>query len=284
LAGPRPILNSRDPVGPDVPPGGPEARASDLRPIDGILVFGVYLLVWTLSAGLLSPLLSSRMVTLVSTVLPAAAALLALRGCVDRPLSCLGLGRPRPGLVLLAVLAGLAVIPPAMSLEALVITRFKVPKDVLDLLEEIIKAESLPELAYVLAVAAVGAAVFEELIFRGVLQRALSRLLGNRAGLLVASLVFGLLHDPWRLPAAFILGLVLGLIYLRTGSLVLSMVAHFTVNSVAVVALYVIEKRGEAGVPAWVLEDQPAPWWLVVASLGVFAVLARALFRDRRVA
>ncbi|MFZ1946665.1 MAG: CPBP family intramembrane glutamic endopeptidase [bacterium] len=247
-------------------------------------MFGVYLLVWILSAGLLGPLVSPRTVTLASTVLPAVAALLALRGCVERPQCYLGLGRPRAVSIVLSVVAGLAIIPVAISLEALVIARFKVPTEVLDLLEETIKAESLPELAYVVAVAAVGAAIFEELVFRGILQRALCRLVGNRVGLVAASLVFGLLHDPWRLPAAFVLGLVLGLIYLKTGSLVLSMVAHFTVNSVAVVALYVIEKRAEAGVPAWMLENRPAPWWLVAASLAAFAVAMRALLKTRRTA
>lgn len=269
---------------PDAPPGGLESRAADLRPIDGILVFGVYFLAWILVAALLGPVLSPRTATLVSTVAPPVAALLMLRASVGDTLRYLSLGRPGPGLVACSILAGLAIIPPAMSLEALVITRFKVPKEVQELLEKTITADSLPELAYVLAIAAAGAAIFEELVFRGVLQQALGRLLGDRPGLVAASLVFGLLHDPWRLPAAFVLGLVLGVIYMRTGSLLLSIAAHFTVNAVAIVALYVVRKRGEAGVPAWMLDDLPAPWWLVVASLAAFALLMRVLSKDRRTA
>jgi len=77
-------------------------------------------------------------------------------------------------------------------------------------------------------------ALGEEFLFRGVLQQALARRLGSRiAALLVASVLFGLVHLPfrhfpnWKLALlAAIAGLFYGIAYQRAGSIRASMVTH----------------------------------------------------------
>lgn len=88
-------------------------------------------------------------------------------------------------------------------------------------------------------VLAIASGVAEEVFFRGFLQQALSDLwLGNDwLGLVVASLIFGLIHVgpdrkkflPWTIMAV-VLGFAFGLLYLYTGNILAPMVAHFTIN------------------------------------------------------
>lgn len=82
----------------------------------------------------------------------------------------------------------------------------------------------------------------EELLFRGFLQQALAThaFSGDWAdalGLIVSSVVFGLLHVgpdwetfwPWTV-MALLMGGAFGLMFLQTGSLLAPILAHFTIN------------------------------------------------------
>ena len=70
----------------------------------------------------------------------------------------------------------------------------------------------------------------EELLFRGLIQNDLVRLLGDNYGILMAGLLFGIMHLTWRsvpeLGFTFLAGLVFGYAYHRTRSLVLPIVMH----------------------------------------------------------
>lgn len=87
----------------------------------------------------------------------------------------------------------------------------------------------------VLAVVMVGFVGFvEELLFRGVLQRVLERRLGMLPGLLLASALFGLMHSVYGSPMAIlfasVVGLLFGVLYDVTDSLVLVSVTHGLMN------------------------------------------------------
>jgi membrane protease YdiL (CAAX protease family) len=90
-----------------------------------------------------------------------------------------------------------------------------------------------------LALLSVAAGVGEEMLFRGVIQGALVRALGNVAGLATASLVFGLLHPISATYAAIaaLLGAYLGLLWLLTGNLLTPILAHSIYDFVALVIL-----------------------------------------------
>jgi hypothetical protein len=89
---------------------------------------------------------------------------------------------------------------------------------------------------------ATASAIGEELLFRGFLQQVLSVSVfggpyGDWTALIVATLVFGLLHMgpdikkfwPWTV-MALVLGGVFGWMYMYTGNILAPMIAHFTVN------------------------------------------------------
>ena len=80
----------------------------------------------------------------------------------------------------------------------------------------------------------------EELLFRGLVQRDLMKALGWKQGILLASLMFAVMHLTWRsIPELFFVfgaGLLLGYIYYRTKNLTAPIVAH-GVGNVMLVAV-----------------------------------------------
>jgi membrane protease YdiL (CAAX protease family) len=72
----------------------------------------------------------------------------------------------------------------------------------------------------------------EEFLFRGLMQNLLGRWLGWRAGLGIASVIFGLAHLPdWRyVVLATIAGLAYGLVYQRTQHITASAITHALVD------------------------------------------------------
>jgi membrane protease YdiL (CAAX protease family) len=81
----------------------------------------------------------------------------------------------------------------------------------------------------------------EELLFRGLVQRDLTNLLGWKWGLLGASLMFGVMHLTWRsipeLGFTFLAGMLLGYLYYRTRSLISPIIAHGVGNTVLVAVM-----------------------------------------------
>lgn len=81
-------------------------------------------------------------------------------------------------------------------------------------------------------------AVCEELLFRGYLQSRLTTRFNGTFGVLVASLLFAAFHiDPVQVLAVFPIGLWMGFITFRSGSLVPAMIAHFLNNLLAVLQM-----------------------------------------------
>lgn len=111
-------------------------------------------------------------------------------------------------------------------------------------------AGSAPALIAIAILAVVVGPFFEELMFRGFLQPLLSRTFGTIAGVGGTGLLFGLLHLPeyksvWQYAfAIWIVGVVLGLVRVYTGSIIPSTVMHACFNAVSVVAL-VVTKVGK---------------------------------------
>ena len=103
-------------------------------------------------------------------------------------------------------------------------------------------AETGSQLLVNLLVIAGSAGICEEVLFRGVIQRAFEPL-GTARSILFAALLFSLTHlDLQKIFGTFFLGALIGYIVYRTKSLYCGILAHFTNNAVAVVAAYLSEK------------------------------------------
>lgn len=121
-----------------------------------------------------------------------------------------------------------------------------------------------------LLVAAVGPAVCEEALFRGLLLSSLKGKTRPFLAILIVSLLFGLSHmSIFRLVPTFVLGLYLTFIVHRTGSVYLSMLAHALNNGLAAALIY--HPSLAARLP-WLSGEKPFP----PLALAVFAALAAA--------
>lgn len=98
-----------------------------------------------------------------------------------------------------------------------------------------------PEIIYALAGMALLPALAEELLFRGFLFGWLSARWGTSVGLIGSSCLFGVIHlELAQGVAAAVLGLYLGGIRLRTGSVHAPILCHAANNSLAVLAPHIL--------------------------------------------
>ncbi|MFC1992415.1 lysostaphin resistance A-like protein [Chloroflexota bacterium] len=83
--------------------------------------------------------------------------------------------------------------------------------------------------------------VAEELLFRGLIQKDLMATFGDKRGIILAALVFAVMHLTWRsvpeLIFVFFAGLIMGVVYWRTKSLVAPLIAHGIGNTILVAVL-----------------------------------------------
>ena len=80
------------------------------------------------------------------------------------------------------------------------------------------------------------APLFEEWLCRGVVLRGLLATKSPRTAIIVSSVFFAVIHfNPWQAVPAFILGLLFGYVYYKTGSLKLTMLMHCANNTMAAI-------------------------------------------------
>lgn len=140
------------------------------------------------------------------------------------------LRRPPVGPLLACAVLGLT----AWTFASGVLLRLAPPPDSLvEALERILMLRDVPTPLWVIwLVVAVTPAVCEEMLFRGFILRGL-RPLGPTAAIVISALLFGVAHASiYRLLPTFFLGLVLGFVVWRTGSLLCAMVLHAFNNGV----------------------------------------------------
>lgn len=187
---------------------------------------------------------------------------------------------------LLALAAGAALWAASLGLFELQYAVWPPPPGYLDAFELLHRAlrpsGPLDAIGSVIAIA-IAPAVCEEILFRGTLLPAFVRSLRPWGALLLSSLLFGLIHiDPtttgartmYRVPFAFVVGLGLGALRLRSGSLVPPMLAHAVLNTITFVAVLLSGPSAELP-PADVVKGGA----LLVVGLAVSGVLLRAFAR-----
>ena len=116
--------------------------------------------------------------------------------------------------------------------------------------------------------AVIMAPIFEEIIFRGIIQKGL---INNGVepwkAILLASILFGLIHgNPWQFVGATLLGCVLGLVYYKTKSLLLPMLLHGFNNLCSAVLIFYTQKESFA--EAFEMQG----WMILVIGIVLFSV------------
>jgi membrane protease YdiL (CAAX protease family) len=133
----------------------------------------------------------------------------------------------------------LASVPMLGGLAWILRTSWRPARDLVALVTEelgpLLAGRSMIQLGFLAALAGVA----EEILFRGVVQVALARHLGEPMALLIASAVFGLAHFASRTYAilAGVVGLYLGAVFLVSGNLLAPILAHAIYDLIALLEL-----------------------------------------------
>ena len=108
-----------------------------------------------------------------------------------------------------------------------------------ELYKQLVVAHSVPELLWVIFIIALIPAVAEEFMFRGLIQRSFENGLNPVRGVILTGIIFGAYHlNPFSFIPLVIIGIYLGFLTLRSGSIWVSVVTHFFNNMLACLSLY----------------------------------------------
>lgn len=116
------------------------------------------------------------------------------------------------------------------------------------------------------------APIFEEWLCRGMVLRGLLTKMKPVWAITVSAVFFAVLHmNPWQALPAFLLGLLFGYVYYKTGSLKLTMLMHFTNNTMALVF-----SRIPSFAEAETMADVMSPWAYICLLIVCVLYLAAA--------
>jgi membrane protease YdiL (CAAX protease family) len=194
---------------------------------------------------------------LVASVLSSiATAFIGARMLSEPPTVALRLSPPRPRAMMSAVPLFIAVlfIGAAITHLGWIIGA---PTFALPAFDRAVSEASPLGFAYVVALMTAGAGIGEELLFRGFVQRRLSQRWGRWPAILVSAALFGLIHfDPVQSTYAFAMGIALGWVADRIGSVWPGVAAHAANNLCS--ALFT----------RWHVQSPSEPWFLAVEAAG----------------
>jgi uncharacterized protein len=136
------------------------------------------------------------------------------------------------------------------------------------------QASSYSELSYVILIIALIPAFCEELLFRGLLQHNFVIGLGTRWGIILCGIIFGAFHfNLFGIIPLILLGIYLGFLVYRSGSIFASIICHFTNNFVATLSYFYLSTEDPFLKDTSIeitIEQLPGLFILFTASLLIF--------------
>lgn len=143
---------------------------------------------------------------------------------------------------------------------------FPMSEEFLERMSDLLRAESGLDWVMKLLGIGLGAAVSEELLFRGFMLSAFETRYGRGSAILYTSALFALMHlIPQGLLSYALAGAVLGITAAATGSILVPILIHFT-NNMWAVALLSLADMDSLGRPIWI------PPGILIPALMIFAL------------
>jgi len=129
---------------------------------------------------------------------------------------------------------------------------------------------------------AIVAAIGEELIFRGVIQKIFARWTGNiHLAIIITGFLFSLIHlQFYGFFPRWLLGVMFGYLMVWSGTLWLPIFAHFVNNAVAVLVSYLIHK-GTISEGIWEFGANRADIPVTIAATAISAWILWKMYRSR---
>ena len=236
------------------PPGSVSPRPLPVPLAVAVAALGVTaMLASPVLALRLGPGLGIRAIVALGTILLALPALAAL---VARPAAgraALGSGIFAPRTAVLSLLLGAALWVGSIGLMEMQSLFFPPSAETLDFFRRLHAAlapSGVLDGLVSLVVIALLPALCEELVMRGVLLPSLAARIAPAPAVTLTAAAFALIHfDPIRLLFTFVLGLVLGALRLRTGSLWPSVMVHLTLNALTFLIAPLVDDPSQAYTP-----------------------------------
>ncbi len=116
-------------------------------------------------------------------------------------------------------------------------------------------------------------AIFEEIIFRGIILQGLRKTLSDSMAIVLSALMFAIMHTSLQqFIYPFLLGLILAWVATRTGSTFASMIIHFTNNFLVVLIAFIQNVTGVS------IGLNPANWWVWLVAILLLVVTGFIMF------
>lgn len=123
--------------------------------------------------------------------------------------------------------------------------------------------------------AIVAAPIFEEFLFRGIIQRNIERRWGAVWGIVLSSAIFGLIHFvPQQVVNATVVGLILGAIYFLSHSLNTVIAIHFLNNGLAYLQFMIFGNTSN-------IERELIPndtWFVIIYAISALLLILGVLY------
>jgi sodium transport system permease protein len=176
----------------------------------------------------------------------------------------LKLPKPKELLLIPFIAISAAIIVSVVS--QLINLIFPFPPKYIEMLSKLFTMD--PSFWKVLLVMAVAPGICEEYMFRGFLIRFYEKY-GIKSAIVLSALLFAAFHlDPFRFVPVFLLGLLLGYLTLRSGSLVNSMLSHTINNGLALV---IVTYGSSTWLKPLISGEDSLQYWLIIPAGIVFA-------------
>lgn len=174
--------------------------------------------------------------------------------------------------ILTSILIAASLQPIADEIDRLISSVIPYPEFLEKLLAQAEETLTVDSFGVFLAIsfgAVIFAAISEEALFRGFLQKSLEADIKPIGAVLVSSLVFAIVHFSPQLIQIFLIGILLGYIALRTDSIVPTVIIHLLNNALAILFL----NLGESQPDPYLWGNHVSPLFLIPSIvIFIFAV------------
>ena len=175
----------------------------------------------------------------------------------------------RLGGLRLALITTLATIATAFVVEPINAMLPEMP----EVLKQVLEGLTNGPLWISLLSVSIFAPFFEEWLCRGIVLRGLLQKMNPFVAITISAAFFAILHmNPWQAIPAFVLGLLFGYVYYKTGSLKLTMLMHCANNTMAVI-ISNIPSLAEAET----MKDVMSSWAYVCVYIACIIIIAASL-------
>ncbi|MCB9503014.1 MAG: CPBP family intramembrane metalloprotease [Deferribacteres bacterium] len=146
--------------------------------------------------------------------------------------------------VLLSFFMGFPLTLIFEEINLLIDTFIPMPEDIVTLYAQIFTANSVSEWLFLLITVVLFAGVFEEAIFRGLLQQVLEHDLDVTRAVLTTAFVFAFMHgNPFAVVQIVFLGVIIGVLAWRSDSVWPAVIVHATHNFISIVLVNTSEEN-----------------------------------------